>query len=173
MMLNLLNHLPKRPAAATLIGLGVLLAPAQAFACNPIEALFGACQLEVFRPAYIPRDFEPRLQAPRRKIDHARQARKPTEAVARKAVPLEATSEAPQGSLALFRRDPTLRTGDIVVTNEGFKVFRAGDFRAIAHNDGKLAELEKASMIGRSPRAPKASVAGRQAAAHRERVTFA
>lgn len=129
-----------------------LLAPGAALACNPIEALFGACRLEVFRPAYIPRDFEPRVRHQRRLDgDHVRRARKvDTEAAARKNKPLEASPEAPVGSLALFRQDPTLRSGDVVVTDDGFKVYRRGEFQAIARNDSKLVDLEKASMRGRA-----------------------
>lgn len=130
-----------------------LLAPETALACNPIEALFGACRLEVFRPAYIPRDFEPRLRpVHRRPIEHVRRPRKEDVEIAARTAgdnkPLEPSSEAPVGSLALFRKDSTLRSGDIVVTNDGFRVYRHGDFQAITQKDSKLVALEKASMRG-------------------------
>ena len=57
--------------------------------------------------------------------------------------------DAPTGSLAQFRKDSTLRNGDIVVTNDGFRVYRNGKFAAIAQDGGKLAQLEKASMSAR------------------------
>ena len=138
--------------AGILIG-SALLTPGTALACNPIEALFGACRLKVFRPAYIPRDFEPQIRpARRRPVEHVRRPRKEdAETAARTAgdnKPLEPSSEAPVGSLALFRKDSTLRSGDIGVTTDGFKVYRHGDFQAIAQKDSKLVALEKASMRG-------------------------
>ena len=55
-------------------------------------------------------------------------------------------SEAPVGSLAAFAADPTLRAGDIVVTTQGFRVYRNNRFTPIAQDGGALAQLEKASM---------------------------
>ncbi len=129
-----------------------LLAPASAFACNPIEALFGACRMEVFRPAY---NYQQDVDALRPAVrSHARKARVKARSVmdkdgiSGKETPLKATAEAPIGSLALFREDPTLRSGDVVVTNEGFRIYRHGQFAAIGAK-GSLAALEKASMKGR------------------------
>lgn len=134
-----------------------LLAPASALACNPLEALFGACRMDVFRPSYQYREdvYRPR---PARRGPHAGRALRTggvkaarnENGVSGKETPIAPTPEAPTGSLALFRKDPTLRAGDVVVTNDGFKIFSHGEFRAIAEK-GKLADLEKASM-NRRPR---------------------
>lgn len=147
------------------------LIPAPALACSPIEALFGACRLEVFRPAYA-YPSETRRPRPERKIhvDRARRAKAKAaihndSGVSGKRTPLQPTADAPVGSLALFRQDSTLRNGDIVVTADGFKVYRHGDFRPIAHDGGKLAQLEKASLKGRSRPEP----ARRQSLADRTR----
>ncbi len=43
-----------------------------------------------------------------------------------KAQPVSPTKDAPQGSLALFMKDKTLRAGDVVVTNDGFMVYKGG-----------------------------------------------
>lgn len=138
-----------------MLGTWVALAPAPAVACNPLEALFGACRLDMFRPVYRPANFGARSHRSHRH-DIGERGRRPHKAGARaenaagisgKETPLEATPEAPVGSLALFRRDPTLRNGDIVVTNEGFRIYRRGRFVAIAHDGGRLARLERASMI--------------------------
>ncbi|MFT4098872.1 MAG: hypothetical protein QM651_17265 [Rhodoblastus sp.] len=129
------------------------MAPASALACNPIEALFGACRMEIFRPAYT---YQQDVYAPRpaARAHATRQARVKAMAdkggVSGKETPLKATADAPIGSLALFREDPTLRNGDVVVTNEGFRIYRNGQFAAIGAK-GRLAALEKASMMARVP----------------------
>ena len=132
----------------------VLFAPAPALACTPIEALFGACRLDVFQPAYAPPDAG-RYRPARPSYSHQRKAVRPKPrpveeaAVSGKETPIEATPDAPTGSLAQFRKDSTLRNGDIFVTNDGFRVYRNGKFAAIAQDGGKLAQLEKASMSAR------------------------
>jgi hypothetical protein len=69
------------------------------------------------------------------------------------------TPDAPKGSLALFMKDKTLRAGDVVVTNAGFRVYeghgtpRPADFVAInAAGSGKtdraaLTRLEQVSRM--------------------------
>lgn len=140
--------------SAAIFAGSALLAPASALACNPIEALFGACRMEVFRPAYnnqkdvyAPR---PAVRAHAARQVKARAVMANEGGVSGKETPLKATADAPIGSLALFREDPTLRTGDVVVTNEGFRIYRNGQFAAIG-TKGSLAALEKASMMGRVP----------------------
>lgn len=148
-----MTRLPNAIAAAVFCA---TLSPGAALACNPLEALFGACRPDVFRPAYVPRDFGPRWRPARPQVRHVRPthkvvARAPkTEGVSGKQTPLRPTAEAPAGSLALFRRDPTLRDGDIVVTSEGFRIYRRGGFAAIPHDGGRLAQLEQASMKGQT-----------------------
>lgn len=143
-------------AAAAFVGLAAFAAPASAQDCNPLTVLFGGCQqarVAPALPAYEPMNTAPQAQgrlkaAPQahaKKPDAApRKAHKPTikQADARKAP----KAEAPVGSLAAFAADPTLRAGDIVVTNEGFRVYRNNRFTPIAHDGGALAKLEKASM---------------------------
>lgn len=154
----------RKRLAAVLFCCG-LLAPGAALACNPIEALFGACRLDVFRPVYG----EPRYAPRHREAPRVKKARAPraqgldADGVGPKQTPLEPTVDAPEGSLALFRQDKTLRNGDVVATNEGFRVYRNGRFVAIAHDGGKLAQLESASMKGRpQPQPPRRRVADRR-----------
>lgn len=159
------------PHAIAVAAFCAILVPGAALACNPLEALFGACRLDVFRPAYVPRDFGPRWRPARPHVKHAAPARKAvarmpkTEGVSGKQTPLRPTAEAPEGSLALFRRDPTLRDGDIVVTNEGFRIYRRAGFAAIPHDGGRLAQLEQASMKGQA----RARSVRRQSVADRRR----
>lgn len=147
----------RKSLAAAVFAFSAILVPGAALACNPLEALFGACRMDVFRPSYVPRDVGPRWRPARPQVQHARPrhkvvaARTPkADGISGKQTPLKPTAEAPAGSLAQFRRDPTLRDGDIVVTNDGFRVYRRGGFAAIAHDGGRLAQLEQASMKGRA-----------------------
>ena len=100
------------------------------------------------RPLASSRD--PKAEHAKKPVDGAshRKAHKPAvkQAEARKAP----KADAPVGSLAAFAADPTLRAGDIVVTTEGFRVFRNNKFTAIAQDGGALAQLEKASMQPRT-----------------------
>ena len=131
----------------------VLSASAPALACNPIEALFGACRLDVFRPAYAPPDagrYRPAHPSYSHQHKAVRLKPRPEAGVGGKERPIQPTPDAPTGSLAQFRKDPTLRNGDIVVTHDGFRVFRNGRFAAIAQDGGKLAQLEKASLRARA-----------------------
>lgn len=141
-----------RAAAALAVG-AVALAPVAAQACNPFEVLFGGCRerpaVRYYEPAPAPRRAEaaraPRSTAastPRRLASSYLTGG----GVSAKQTPLRATATAPVGSLALFAKDPTLRSGDVVVTKTGFKVYRNHRFASIAHNGGALARLEQASL---------------------------
>lgn len=142
--------------AAAFVGLVASAAPAAAQGCNPLTLLFGGCQqarVAPALPAYEPLNVTPQTsgrlkaapQAHAKKPDAARRkAQRPVvkQADAHKA----AKTQAPVGSLAAFAADPTLRAGDIVVTTEGFRVFRNNRFTPIAHDGSALAQLERASM---------------------------
>ena len=160
----------RKSLAAAVFAFSAILVPGAALACNPLEALFGACRMDVFRPPYVPQDVGPRWRPARPPVKHARPAHKVAartpnaDGISGKQTPLKPTAEAPEGSLALFRHDPTLRDGDIVVTNDGFKIYRRGGFAAIAHDGGRLAQLEQVSMKGRAHARPvrRQSVADRR-----------
>lgn len=169
----------QRGRLAAMAVLSALVVPGSALACSPIEALFGACQFDVFRPVYSAPRYEtrqPRVRHRPHVRPHRAEVRRdetprevPRQAldesgVSEKQTPLTPTPSAPAGSLALFRQDPTLASGDIVVTNEGFRVYRGGEFRAIAKK-GKLADLEKVSMRGLEHETP-----GHEAQDHRQEV---
>ncbi len=148
---------------AALVGLAASAAPASANDCNPLTLLFGGCtqaRVAPALPAYEPMDVTP--QASRKPLPQAH-AKKPAADVrkqaahkageqkkpeVRKSVVMKA--EAPVGSIARFAADPTLRAGDIVVTTEGFRVFRNNRFTPIAQDGSALAQLEKASMQPRT-----------------------
>lgn len=145
---------------AAAIGLAASVAPAAAQDCNPLTLLFGGCQqarVAPALPAYEPLNVAPHAQ-PRAKASQARtknpaaapaHRHKPAAskiAEAHKSVARRPGADAPVGSLARFAADPTLRAGDIVVTNEGFRVFRNNRFTPIAQDGGALAKLEQASM---------------------------
>lgn len=147
--------------AAAFVGLAASAAPAAA-ECNPLTLLFGGCQqarVAPALPAYEPLLLAPQAPSrPRAALPHVRKpaagaarrhaAHKPPEAgkpaEARK--PIVQRLDAPVGSIARFAADPTLRDGDIVVTTEGFRVYRNNRFTPIAQNGGALAQLERASM---------------------------
>lgn len=145
---------------AAAIGLAASVAPAAAQDCNPLTLLFGGCQqarVAPALPAYEPLNVAPHAQ-PRAKASQARtknpaatpaHRQKPAAskiADAHKSVARRPGADAPVGSLARFAADPTLRAGDIVVTNEGFRVFRNNRFTPITQDGGALAKLEQASM---------------------------
>ena len=144
---------------AAAIGLAASVAPAAAQECNPLTLLFGGCQqarVAPALPAYEPMNVAPHVQV-HAKASLAR-AKKPIAparrhkvvasklAEAQKSVVHRPGADAPVGSLARFAADPTLRAGDIVVTSEGFRVFRNNRFTPIAQDGGALAKLEQASM---------------------------
>lgn len=167
---NAIRPASRRRSAAIALVCGLLF-PGSALACNPIEALFGACRFEPLRPIYESPSYHerfraaPRLRHVRRpQAAHVRKtARRRNESgISGKESPLLPTLDAPVGSLALFRRDPTLRNGDIVVTNDGFRVYRHGKFASIRHDGGKIARLEQASMRGRPRPGRRQSIADRR-----------
>jgi hypothetical protein len=148
---------------AALVGLAVSAAPAAAGDCNPLTLLFGGCQqarVAPALPAYEPLVLTPQASRQKAALPHAH-ARKPLADAAHRHVahksaeaaksaeahkPIAQRPDAPVGSVARFAADPTLRAGDIVVTTQGFRVYRNNRFTAIAQDGGALAQLEKASM---------------------------
>lgn len=144
---------------AALVGLAATAAPAAAQDCNPLTLLFGGCaqaRVAPALPAYEPLVVTP--QASQKALPQVHGKKPAADAhklAARKAgeqkkqesrKPIVMKAEAPVGSIARFAADPTLRAGDIVVTTEGFRVFRNNRFTPIAQDGGALAQLEKASM---------------------------
>jgi len=154
----------KALCVAAFVGFAASAAPALANDCNPLTLLFGGCQqarVAPALPAYEPMAIAP--QASRQKIAPAHHAKKPLanaahrhaalkagdagkQADARKSLAARPVADAPVGSVARFAADPTLRAGDIVVTTEGFRVYRNNRFTPIAQDGGALAQLEQASM---------------------------
>jgi hypothetical protein len=144
-----------RPAIiriAVAFGLSIAAAAPAAAACNPLEFLFGGCrETQSFRePVYYPPTRAERASDVRhvakRKAATAPRAQA-AGGVTGKQKPLAANPGAPVGSLALFVQDPTLRSGDIVVTKSGFMVYnRGGAFEPISRKNGQLSQLEKVSM---------------------------
>ncbi len=145
--------------AAALLGFAASSAPASAQDCNPLTLLFGGCQQARVAPAlpsYEPLRIEPKSGG--RVVPAPSHAKKATANAARRSLAQKAATrakeapkaarspEAPVGSLAYFAADPTLRAGDIVVTTEGFRVYRNNRFTPIAQDGGALAQLEKASI---------------------------
>lgn len=145
--------LPAFLRRAALIAALASAAPAAAQACNPFEFLFGGCRPQPSlsgEPVYTyERVDRPRVEARKRatkprthSVEHS------DSGVSGKQRAMAATSDAPMGSLALFARDPTLRPGDIVVTNDGFRVYGSrgkAAFAPLAKKDGLLAAMEQAS----------------------------
>lgn len=150
------SHRPSRFArlAAVLTFGAMALAPAAAQACNPFEILFGGCRERPVVRYYEPAPaYRPSLSRPAH-----REARTPARTrravaavdgngVSKRQTPLKASADAPIGSLALFAEDRTLRPGDVVVTDKGFKVFRNDRFAPIPHNSGELSKMEQVSMM--------------------------
>jgi len=157
---------PTALCAAALVGLVASATPASAQDCNPLTILFGGCQqarVAPALPAYEPLNVSPQTSgrlkaAPARKTAadaaHRQTAHKSLAATrqgeARRSMVQRPAVEAPVGALARFAADPTLRAGDIVVTTEGFRVYRNNRFTAIAQDGGALAQLERASLRPRS-----------------------
>ncbi|MFT4098870.1 MAG: hypothetical protein QM651_17255 [Rhodoblastus sp.] len=147
----------RRPAtnafAACVVAAGVF-APGVALACNPIQFLFGGC-----RPQPTP---QPSLEQmiDRKHVPAPNARRKPVaDAPVRgaKQAAIAPPQGASVGSVAHFAEDKTLRRGDVVVTPEGFLVYRGQgaahsptDFEPLTKARDDLASLQKAS---RNPRA--------------------
>jgi hypothetical protein len=120
--------------------------PAAAQACNPIEILFGCRQASVVpaAPAHVRRQ----AHATVRYTIHAK--RKPVgngkSDAAERQTPLPPPDGVAFASIEHFAADPTLRSGDIVVTTRGFLVFHGDErFTALDNKHASLASLEKAS----------------------------
>jgi hypothetical protein len=137
----------RNAVAKIAIAFGLTVAAvAPAAACNPFEILFGGCrQTQAFYPPQ-PMEIE---RAPAQRNEAKRKVVGPhvaSNGVSGKQQPLAARPGAPVGSLALFADDPTLRAGDIVVTNNGFMVYERHAFQPISQKNGQLAEMQKVSM---------------------------
>lgn len=125
-------------------------APGAALACNPIQFLFGGCRPQ---PAPQPQTTLEHLIDREQGPAHAK--RKPVAtgpARGAKQAAIAPPSGASVGSVAHFAEDKTLRRGDVVVTSEGFLVYRGqggahsrNDFEPLTKARDDLASLEKAS----------------------------
>ncbi|MFV0279416.1 MAG: hypothetical protein ACK5JM_01490 [Rhodoblastus sp.] len=144
----------RRTALCTAALAGLAAAPAPAAAgCDPISFLFGGCrQVRAFDAQPASEPLRLRAQNHRGHATTASRAGKPRAQAVKPAKVRKFVSDAPVGSLERFAADPTVRNGDIVVTNKGFQVFRNKRFTSIAHDGGKLARLEGVSMRPRSAR---------------------
>lgn len=141
---------------AALVVAAAALAPGAASACNPFEFLFGNCRETVGRPEAAPELSAPVVAAPRKKRAFANSG-----GVSAKQIAIAPPPGSPVGSIAHFAEDKTLRRGDVVVTPEGFLVYRGGDRRHVAEDfqplgktRGDLASLVNASRNERSSYAP-------------------
>lgn len=146
----MVSHPFRARVLAASVFVAVAAAPGAAFACNPIQFLFGGC-----RPQPTPQP-QPTLE------NLIEQNRGPAAPRKRKAAsgPSPGAKQAaiapPQGadvgSVAHFAEDKTLRRGDVVVTPNGFLVYRGAgrthsreDFEPLSKPRDELANLEKAS----------------------------
>lgn len=127
------------------------VAPGAALACNPIQFLFGGC-----RPQPTPQpqsSLEHLIDRGQGPVIHAK--RKPTASGptrGAKQAAIAPPAGASVGSVAHFAEDKTLRRGDVVVTPQGFLVYRGAgrthsreDFEPLTKARDDLANLEKAS----------------------------
>ena len=151
--------------AATLL----MAAPAPAMAQNFFEALFGGFQPQA--AAYAPTSRGVSRTWPRREQrlragegqGYGRSRTEVSRAFEESGKP-EKVEPPPMGAgpLGPFLNDPTLRSGDVVVTSEGLMVFRGGgrsrhsprDFASLAKagsKTGQLAAIERANRRGHSP----------------------
>ena len=158
---------PASPGALLMLAAALLMAaPAPAMAQNFFEALFGGG----FRPqvaAYAPTPRSASRTWPRREQRlRAAEGRSKTgvsRAFEESGKP-DKVEPPPVGAgpLGPFLNDPTLRSGDVVVTTEGLMVYRGGggsrhsprDFASLARagsKTGQLAAIERASRRGLSP----------------------
>jgi hypothetical protein len=113
--------------------------------CGPLDRIFGACKTEIsgvepVRPAkvrYVTVHKKPKI-------------RPLAGSGGERAAERQATMKPPPGvafaSVAYFDADPTLRSGDIVVTPQGFLVYRGSHvFTPLDRKKRELAVLERAS----------------------------
>jgi hypothetical protein len=119
--------------------------PAAAQACNPIEILFGCRQASVApaAPAHVRRHELVRYAT----IHAKRKTGSGKSDAAERQTPLPPPAGVAFASIEHFAADPTLRSGDIVVTPRGFLVFHGDErrFTALDNKHASLASLEKAS----------------------------
>jgi hypothetical protein len=134
-----LNHL-------LLCAISALAFPAAAQACNPIEILFGCRQASVapMAPAHVRGHASVRYATIHAKRKPAGTGKSDS---AERQTPLPPPDGVAFASIEHFAADPTLRSGDIVVTTRGFLVFHGDErrFTALDNKHASLASLEKAS----------------------------
>ena len=143
----------------------LMAAPAPAMAQNFFEALFGGFQPQA--SAYAPTSRGPSRGWPRRELGlrpaDGQGYGRSTRAFEESGKP-DKVEPPPMGAgpLGPFLNDPTLRSGDVVVTTEGLMVYRGGggsrhsprDFASLARAGSKnsqLAAIERANRRGKSP----------------------
>ncbi|HUO53826.1 MAG TPA: hypothetical protein VMU18_03725 [Rhodoblastus sp.] len=135
-----------------------MAAPVSALAsvptCGPLEQIFGVCNL-----VSAPARHAPRLRHfVHRKAVHKKQPSDLAVAAGgsrgQRQAPLPPPPGASFASIEHFAADPTLRSGDIVVTPHGFLVYHEGgrNFTSLDGKKSALAALERAS---RAPDAAK------------------
>jgi len=148
----------------------LMAAPSPAMAQNFFEALFGGG----FQPqaaAYAPTSRGPSRSWPRREQGlrpgegqgYGRSKNVVSRAIEESGKPDKVEPPAMgAGPLGPFLNDPTLRSGDVVVTTEGLMVYRGRggsrhsprDFASLAKSgsrNSQLAAIERANRRGRSP----------------------
>lgn len=126
-------------------------APGAALACNPIQFLFGGCRPQPTpQPQPTLENLIERSQGPVVKAKRKHSAAASSHGAKQAAI--APPSGASVGSVAHFSEDKTLRRGDVVVTPEGFLVYRGAggthgreDFEPLTKARDELASLEKAS----------------------------
>jgi len=154
------------PWAIFMLAFALLMAaPAPAMAQNFFEALFGGFQPQASAYAPTSRGVSrtwPRREQGLRPVDGQGYGRS-TRAFEESGKP-DKVEPPPVGAgpLGPFLNDPTLRSGDVVVTTEGLMVFRGRggsrhsprDFASLARagsKTGQLAAIERANRRGLSP----------------------
>lgn len=156
------QHQFRARIVAASVFVAAAFAPGAALACNPIQFLFGGC-----RPQPTPQPQTTLENLIDRNQGQAVRAKRKPSAAASSHGARQAAIAPPQGasvgSVAHFAEDKTLRRGDVVVTSEGFLVYRGqggahsrNDFEPLTKARDDLATLEKAS---RNPGAAYAPVA--------------
>ncbi len=126
-------------------------APGAALACNPIQFLFGGCRPEPTpQPQPTLENLIERNQGPL--VRAKRKAASSGSSHGARQVAIAPPEGASVGSVAHFAEDKTLKRGDVVVTSEGFLVYRGAggvhsrdDFEPLTKARDDLASLEKAS----------------------------
>lgn len=137
-------------AASALTAMAI--APGAALACNPIQFLFGGCRPQPTPQAQPAPSLENLLEKSQGPARAKRRAGASGGSHGVKQVAIAPPQGASVGSVAHFAEDKTLRRGDVVVTPEGFLVYRGAgrthsrdDFEPLTKARNDLATLEKAS----------------------------